>query len=84
MSKRAFDLLFGLFALILALPLMALSALMVYLEDGPPVLFHVVHALIDRLVRRRPQAAARRHAQRRPAAAVDLVLEIEDAEPGVS
>jgi len=39
MSKRAFDLLFGLFALILALPLMALAALMVYLEDGPPVIF---------------------------------------------
>ena len=39
MPKRAFDLLFGLFALILALPLMALSALMVYLEDGPPVIF---------------------------------------------
>ena len=34
--------------------------------------------LIDRLVRRRPQAAAGRHAQRRAAAAVDLVLEIED------
>src|SRR5688500_11951521 len=39
MSKRVFDLVFGLFALILALPLMALSALMVYLEDGPPVIF---------------------------------------------
>jgi len=39
MPKRAFDLLFGLFALILALPLMALSALMVYLDDGPPVIF---------------------------------------------
>jgi len=39
MSKRVFDLLFGLPALILALPLMALSALMVYLDDGPPVIF---------------------------------------------
>jgi exopolysaccharide biosynthesis polyprenyl glycosylphosphotransferase len=36
--KRAFDIFFGLFALILALPLMALSALMVFLEDGAPVL----------------------------------------------
>ena len=39
MFKRAFDLLFGFFALILTLPLMALSVLMVYLEDGPPVIF---------------------------------------------
>jgi lipopolysaccharide/colanic/teichoic acid biosynthesis glycosyltransferase len=39
MSKRAFDLLFGLFALIFAIPFMVLSALMVYLEDGPPVIF---------------------------------------------
>ena len=39
MFKRAFDLLFGLLALILALPLMALSVLMVYLEDGSPVIF---------------------------------------------
>jgi len=39
MYKRAFDLLFGLFTLILALPLMALSALMVYLEDGTPIIF---------------------------------------------
>ena len=37
--KRAFDLLFGLFALLLALPLIALSALMVFLEDGAPILF---------------------------------------------
>lgn len=37
--KRAFDLFFVLFALIPALPLMALSALMVFLEDGTPVLF---------------------------------------------
>jgi len=39
MFKRLFDLFFGLVALILALPLMALSVLMVYLEDGPPVIF---------------------------------------------
>jgi len=39
MMKRAFDVSFGLIALILALPLMAVSALAVFLEDGPPVLF---------------------------------------------
>jgi exopolysaccharide biosynthesis polyprenyl glycosylphosphotransferase len=39
MIKRAFDLLVGLFALMPALPLMALSALMIFLEDGSPVLF---------------------------------------------
>lgn len=39
MIKRAFDVFFGLIALILALPLMAVSALMVFLEDGSPVLF---------------------------------------------
>jgi exopolysaccharide biosynthesis polyprenyl glycosylphosphotransferase len=39
MIKRAFDLLVGLFALMPALPLMALSALMVFIEDGSPVLF---------------------------------------------
>jgi len=39
MFKRAFDLLFGFLALILALPLMALSVLLVYLEDGSPVIF---------------------------------------------
>jgi exopolysaccharide biosynthesis polyprenyl glycosylphosphotransferase len=37
--KRAFDLVFGLIALVPALPLMAISALMVFLEDGLPVLF---------------------------------------------
>jgi exopolysaccharide biosynthesis polyprenyl glycosylphosphotransferase len=37
--KRAFDIFFGLLALIPALPLMALSALMIFLEDGSPVLF---------------------------------------------
>jgi len=39
MIKRAFDLSIGLFALITALPLIVLSALMVFLEDGAPVLF---------------------------------------------
>ncbi|MDP1715936.1 MAG: sugar transferase [Anaerolineales bacterium] len=39
MMKRAFDIFFGLIALILALPLMTLSALMVFLEDGSPILF---------------------------------------------
>ncbi|HXF85158.1 MAG TPA: sugar transferase [Anaerolineales bacterium] len=39
MIKRAFDLFLGIPALILALPLMALSALMIYLEDGTPILF---------------------------------------------
>jgi exopolysaccharide biosynthesis polyprenyl glycosylphosphotransferase len=37
--KRGFDLFFVLFALIPALPLMAFSALMIFLEDGSPVLF---------------------------------------------
>lgn len=39
MIKRAFDVFFGLIALILALPLMAISALMVFLEDGSPILY---------------------------------------------
>jgi exopolysaccharide biosynthesis polyprenyl glycosylphosphotransferase len=39
MSKRVFDLTLGSFALLLALPLMTLSALMIYLEDGSPVIF---------------------------------------------
>lgn len=39
MMKRAFDVFFGLIALTLALPLMALSALMILLEDGRPILF---------------------------------------------
>ncbi|HEX9333106.1 MAG TPA: sugar transferase [Anaerolineales bacterium] len=39
MLKRAFDLVFGLFTLILTLPLMTLSVLMVYFEDGSPVIF---------------------------------------------
>ncbi len=40
MVKRAFDIIFGLTALILALPFMAISALMIFLEDGTPILFH--------------------------------------------
>jgi exopolysaccharide biosynthesis polyprenyl glycosylphosphotransferase len=39
MIKRAFDVFFGLIALILTLPLMAVSALMVFLEDGSPILY---------------------------------------------
>ena len=39
MYKRVFDLFFGFVALIFALPLMALSALLVYLEDGTPIIF---------------------------------------------
>lgn len=39
MSKRVFDLLFASIALLFALPLMALVALLVYLEDGPPIIF---------------------------------------------
>jgi len=39
MVKRAFDLVFGLLALVPALPLMAFAALMIFLEDGLPVLF---------------------------------------------
>ncbi len=39
MIKRAFDVFFGLIALILALPLMAVSALMIFLEDGSPILY---------------------------------------------
>ncbi|MBN2118080.1 MAG: sugar transferase [Anaerolineales bacterium] len=39
MLKRAFDIVFGFFALVLALPFMALSALLILLDDGPPVLF---------------------------------------------
>ena len=39
MSKRVFDLIVGSFALVFSLPLMALSALLVYFEDGPPVIF---------------------------------------------
>ncbi len=39
MLKRAFDLLFGFLALLLVLPIMALSMLLVYLDDGSPVIF---------------------------------------------
>ena len=39
MLKRVFDLSVGLFVLIPALPLMALSVMLVYLEDGAPVIF---------------------------------------------
>lgn len=39
MMKRAFDAVFALAALLPALPLMALSALLVYFDDGAPVLF---------------------------------------------
>lgn len=39
MSKRVFDILFASIALVFAFPLIAVSALLVYLEDGPPVLF---------------------------------------------
>jgi exopolysaccharide biosynthesis polyprenyl glycosylphosphotransferase len=39
MSKRVFDLLFGFFALLLAFPLMLLAALLIYLDDGPPIIF---------------------------------------------
>jgi exopolysaccharide biosynthesis polyprenyl glycosylphosphotransferase len=40
MMKRAFDVFFGSIALLLTLPLMAVSALMIFLEDGSPVLYH--------------------------------------------
>ncbi|MBK7451878.1 MAG: sugar transferase [Anaerolineales bacterium] len=39
MLKRGFDVTFGLAALALALPLMAFSALLVYLDDGAPIFF---------------------------------------------
>ena len=39
MFKRSFDLIFGLLALILTLPIMTLCALLVYLYDGSPVIF---------------------------------------------
>jgi lipopolysaccharide/colanic/teichoic acid biosynthesis glycosyltransferase len=39
MFKRAFDLGLSLLALVIAIPLMALSMLTVYLEDGSPVIF---------------------------------------------
>jgi exopolysaccharide biosynthesis polyprenyl glycosylphosphotransferase len=39
MMKRAFDVFFGSIALLLALPLIAISALLVFLEDGSPILY---------------------------------------------
>jgi lipopolysaccharide/colanic/teichoic acid biosynthesis glycosyltransferase len=39
MYKRIFDLFFGLVALIFSLPLMGLLALLVYIEDGSPIIF---------------------------------------------
>jgi exopolysaccharide biosynthesis polyprenyl glycosylphosphotransferase len=39
MIKRAFDITFGLIALVLSLPLMAISALIVFFEDGLPILY---------------------------------------------
>jgi lipopolysaccharide/colanic/teichoic acid biosynthesis glycosyltransferase len=39
MLKRIFDLVFGFIALLFALPIMALAVLMVYFEDGSPVIF---------------------------------------------
>ena len=39
MMKRAFDLTFGLIALVLALPFIIISALMILLDDGRPILF---------------------------------------------
>jgi lipopolysaccharide/colanic/teichoic acid biosynthesis glycosyltransferase len=42
MIKRAFDISCGLFALIFALPLMALSAMLILLEDGMPIMFRQI------------------------------------------
>jgi exopolysaccharide biosynthesis polyprenyl glycosylphosphotransferase len=39
MMKRAFDVFFGTIALLFAMPLMVLVTLMIFLEDGAPVLF---------------------------------------------
>jgi exopolysaccharide biosynthesis polyprenyl glycosylphosphotransferase len=39
MMKRAFDVIFGLIALVLVMPLMAVSALLLFLDDGSPILF---------------------------------------------
>ena len=39
MSKRIFDLLFGFLALLFAFPLMLIAALLVFLEDGAPIIF---------------------------------------------
>ena len=48
------------------------------LEDRVTVLLHVVHPVVDRLVRGRHAAAAGGHAQGRAAAAIDLVREPDD------
>src|SRR5436309_12971629 len=48
------------------------------LEHRVAVLLDIMQPFVHRLVRRRAEAPARRHAERRAAAAVDLVLEIED------
>ena len=48
-------------------------------EDGLAVLLDVVEALVDGLVRGGHAAAAGGHAQRRAAAAVDLVREADDS-----
>ena len=50
------------------------------LEDRGAILLNVVQTLINRFVRRRPQAPTRRHTQRVPAMAVDLVGKIKDLE----
>src|SRR5204863_4112798 len=50
------------------------------LEHGRPILLDVVHPLLDRVLRRRPQAAARGHAQGAAAAAVDEVLVVDNAD----
>jgi lipopolysaccharide/colanic/teichoic acid biosynthesis glycosyltransferase len=42
MFKRSFDLVFGVLALIPAIPLIVLSTLLVYFEDGMPVIFYQV------------------------------------------
>jgi len=39
MLKRGFDIIFGLVALVLSLPLMALCSALIFLEDGRPVVF---------------------------------------------
>ena len=50
-------------------------------ENRPAILLDVVKALIDGLVRRRAQAPAGWHAQSGPATPINLVLEVDDAEP---
>ena len=52
-------------------------------EHRSAVLLHVVQALLNRLERRRHLAAAGRHAQRVAAAAVHVVLEVDDADLGI-